>query len=182
MFCIRSQEIVRSADGVSRYAPAVSSRAPTPPPLGSQPGALTGHDVARAAGLSQSTVSRALRGDPRVAASTREHVLAVAQELGYVPSALGRNLSSRTTRTIGMVVTDISNPYYPNLIAPLHDELAALDYRMVLLTEQLPADGDAAQGLAGLIDRGIDGAVLTTSTLDGDVPRQLAAWVSPSCS
>ena len=179
MFCIRSQEIVRSADGVSRYAPAVSSRAPTPPPLGSQPGALTGHDVARAAGLSQSTVSRALRGDPRVAASTREHVLAVAQELGYVPSALGRNLSSRTTRTIGMVVTDISNPYYPNLIAPLHDELAALDYRMVLLTEQLPADGDAAQGLAGLIDRGIDGAVLTTSTLDGDVPRQLAAWGLP---
>jgi LacI family transcriptional regulator len=157
----------------------VTSRAPSPPPAGPSPGALTGHDVARAAGLSQSTVSRALRGDPRVAESTRAHVLAVAAELGYVPSSLGRALSSRQTRTIGMVVTDIGNPYYPNLIAPLHDELALLDYRMVLLTERLPTTGDTAERLAGLVDRGIDGAVLTTSTLDGEVPRQLAGWGLP---
>jgi LacI family transcriptional regulator len=79
-----------------------------------------------------------------------------------------------------MVVTDISNPYYPNLIAPLHDELAALDYRMVLLTERVgDGEDESAERLAGLIDRGIDGAVLTTSTLDGAVPRELASWGLP---
>jgi LacI family transcriptional regulator len=141
---------------------------------------LTGHDVARIAGLSQSTVSRALRGDPRVAASTRDRVRAIAADVGYVPSALGRNLSSRKTRTIAMVVTDLANPYYPNLIAPLHDELAALDYRMVLLTERVDeGEDESAERLANLIDRGVDGAVLTTSTLDGGVPRELAGWGLP---
>jgi LacI family transcriptional regulator len=137
--------------------------------------AVTSHDVARAAGLSQSTVSRALRNDPRVAGETRERVQRAAAELGYVPNALGRNLVMRATRTIGMVVTEIDNPFYPNLIAPLHDELTALDYRMVLFTERAEGD-DAADDRArldGLIDRGIDGAVLTTSTLDGAVPREL---------
>lgn len=73
-----------------------------------------------------------------------------------------------------MVVTDISNPYYPHLIAPLHDELAALDYRMVLFTERIDSEqGEGLDRLEGLLNRGIDGAVLTTSTLDGAVPREL---------
>jgi LacI family transcriptional regulator len=135
---------------------------------------VTSHDVAKVAGLSQSTVSRALRDDPRVTPQTRERVLAAAASLGYTPNAMGRMLVSGATRTIGMVVTDISNPFYPNLIAPLHDELALLGYRMTLFTERL--EGDSANGsqpLAHLVDRGIDGAVLTTSTLEGTVPREL---------
>jgi LacI family transcriptional regulator len=136
--------------------------------------------VAQEAGLSQSTVSRALRGDSRVTAETRERVLAAAQRLGYTPSALGRNLVQRSTRTIGMVVTDISNPFYPNLIAPLHDELAELGYRMALFTERLEGEqASAADHLEGLFDRGIDGAVLATSTLDGDVPRELLRRALP---
>ena len=131
-----------------------------------RPSAPTSHDVASEAGLSQSTVSRALRGDPRVTVETRDRVMAAAQRLGYTPSALGRNLFQRSTRTIGMVVTEISNPFYPNLIAPLHDELAELGYNMALFTES------ASHSFDTLFDRGIDGAVLTTSTLDGTVPRE----------
>ena len=152
---------------VSKGAARTSSSPPSP-------GAPTSHHVARAAGLSQSTVSRALRGDPRVTAETRERVMAAAASLGYIPNAMGRNLVLRSTRTIGMVVTDISNSFYPYLIAPLHDELAAVDYRMVLFTERM--EGEERSGpeqLEGLIDRGIDGAVLTTSTLDGNVAREL---------
>jgi len=134
---------------------------------------VTSHDVARAAGLSQSTVSRALRDDPRVAPATRERVRAVATSLGYVPNALARNLVLRRTRTVGMLVTDIGNPYYPNLIAPLHDELGELGYRMILFAERLSENGD--QHLDALLDHGIDGAVLTTSTVTSSVPTQLAA-------
>jgi LacI family transcriptional regulator len=134
---------------------------------------VTSHDVARAAGLSQSTVSRALRGDPRVTAATRERVRAAADRLGYVPNALARNLVLRRTRTVGMLVTDIGNPYYPNLIAPLHDELAELGYRMILFAEQLSEKGD--QHLDALLDHGIDGVVLTTSTVTSSVPTELAA-------
>jgi LacI family transcriptional regulator, galactose operon repressor len=144
----------------------------TPAAAAARPSAVTSHDVARLARLSQSTVSRALRNDPRVAAETRERVLAAAASLGYVPNALARNLVLRATRTVGMLVTDIGNPFYPILIAPLHDELAGLDYRMVLLTERIEGDGDRAP-LEALVDRGIDGAVLTTSTVDSSVPGEL---------
>src|SRR5580765_4854520 len=143
-------------------------------PRGTRRGSgVTSHDVARVAGVSQSTVSRALRDDPRVTASARSRVLAAAAQLHYVPNATARNLVTRSTRTVGMLVTELANPYYPNLIAPLHDELTTLGYRMVLFTESMEDEQDTAP-LAALIDRGIDGAVLTTSTLDSNIPRELA--------
>jgi LacI family transcriptional regulator len=133
---------------------------------------ITSHDVARLAGLSQSTVSRALRDDPRVASATRDRVKAAAASLGYVPNALARNLVLRRTRTVGMLVTDISNPYYPNLIAPLHDELSDLGYRMVLFAERLEEDGPE-RNLDAFADRGIDGVVLTTTTITSSLPHLL---------
>ena len=141
--------------------------------------AVTSHDVARAAGVSQSTVSRALRDNPRISRTTRERVLAVAAELGYVPNELGRSLARQSTKTVGIVVTDLTNVFYPYIIAPLHDELAALGYRMVLFTEGLESDAPPEEDMVRplldrLLDRAIDGVVLTTSTLDGTVPRTLA--------
>jgi LacI family transcriptional regulator len=139
----------------------------------------TSHDVAKAAGVSQSTVSRALRNDPRISPRTREAVNAAVARLGYVPSATGRSLVTRSTRTIGIVVTDLTSVFYPHVIAPLHSQIVASGYRMVLFTEEIePTDsrGPDVPGLplGQLLDRSIDGAVLTTSRLDGEVPRELA--------
>lgn len=141
---------------------------------------VTSHDVARSAGVSQSTVSRALRGDQRVSAKTRQHVRAIAEQLAYVPSTIGRSLVTRSTRTLGIVVTDLTSVFYPYVIGPLHDEVTARGYRMVLFTESVETDGppgeETLQPLADrLLDRSIDGVVLTTSRLDGSVPRNLAA-------
>lgn len=141
--------------------------------------AVTSHDVARAAGVSQSTVSRALRADPNVSLATSELVLATAAELGYVPSEIGRSLVTRSSRTLGIVVTDLTSVFYPYVVAPLHEEVEARDYRMVLFTEGVESDGPAQEQLISplldrLLDRSIDGVVLTTSRLDGNVPRELA--------
>lgn len=153
---------------------------------------ITSHDVARAAGVSQSTVSRVLRNDTRVTSGTRERVLAAVAELGYVPSDVGRSLVNRSTRTIAIVITDLGNVFYPHLVAPLHDEAWAQNYRIVLLTEEVePVAGDAVLGLDEpseddlsplldrLLDRSADGVVLTTSRLDGVVPRELARRAIP---
>jgi len=130
----------------------------------------TSHDVARLAGVSQPTVSRALRGDPGVSEQTRRAVRAAADELGYILSARGRSLSTRTTGQIGIVVSDLGNPFYLQVLDTVHEALARVDRRMLVLTP----DGDDAALPARLLDGSLDGAILTTTVLASTVPAQLA--------
>ncbi len=141
-------------------------------------GNVTSHDVARVAGVSQSTVSRAFRRESRISLATRERVLAAAAELGYVPSDVGRSLVTRSTRTVGIVVTDLTSVFYPYIAAPLHDAVSSREYRMVLFTEEVeseqPASAETIRPLLDrLLDRSIDGVVLSTSRMDGVVPGEL---------
>ena len=84
---------------------------------------VTSHDVARLAGVSQPTVSRALRDNPKVSEETKQRVRDAAKALGYVPSEAGRALSSGRTRRIGLLLTDLENQFYQYVIAPIHREL-----------------------------------------------------------
>ncbi len=130
----------------------------------------TSHDVARLAGVSQPTVSRALRGDPRVAEATRQKVLLAAADLGYVTSELGRSLSTRSTRQIAMVA-DLRNALYPALVEPLHDRFAEHGLRMVLLAER----GDDQATYERMLDRSVDGVVLTTTLIGSSLSEGLQA-------
>lgn len=131
---------------------------------------VTSRDVARLAGVSQPTVSRALRGDPKVSEQTRLVVSRAADALGYVPSEAGRSLVTRVSKRIGVVVSDLTNPFYPYLIAPLHDELETHGYRMMVFTERSDNQMAASQLLTG----SIDGAVLLTSVIGSPLPAELS--------
>src|SRR5579863_6775466 len=95
---------------------------------------VTSHDVARAAGVSQPTVSRALRGDPRLSEATRQRVVEAAEALRYVPSQRGRSLATRSTGQIGIVVSDLGNPFYLEVLDELHQALSETHLRMLVLT------------------------------------------------
>ena len=130
---------------------------------------VTSRDVARLAGVSQPTVSRALRDDARVSEDTKKRVRDAAQLLGYVPSEAGRALSSGRTRRIGLLVTDLDNQFYSHIIAPVHRELERLGYQLMLHTET--ADNETvAERLAA---NGLDGVLLATSTVDSVAPLRL---------
>lgn len=131
----------------------------------------TSHDVAREAGVSQPTVSRALRGDQRVTDATRDRVIVAAERLGYVLSDRGRSLSTRRTGRIGVVVEELDNPFYLELLDALHECLERSDVRMIVLT---PQRGDPER-VERLIDGSIDGVILTTTHLDSPLPGQLQA-------
>jgi LacI family transcriptional regulator len=131
---------------------------------------VTSHDVARLAGVSQPTVSRALRDQKGVSMVTRVRIREAAKALGYVPSQIGRSLATRTTGRVGVVSAELCNPFYPALIEPLHDALAALGYRMILVTDR----GDAEIELEPLIDGSLDGVVLSTSEVGSSLPFELA--------
>lgn len=129
---------------------------------------VTSRDVARRAGVSQPTVSRVLRGDPRVLPETKERILRATRELGYVPASVGRSLSTQTTGQVA-VVADLGNPLYPFLMAPVHDQLASAGLKMVLLTERT----DDALLSRHLLDRSVDGVLLTTVSHGSLLPREL---------
>jgi len=100
---------------------------------GSEPQPVTLADIARAAGTSQSTASRALSGRGYVAADVRERLLAAAERLGYVPDASARTLKQKTSRIVGVVVSDLENHFYGGLAAGVEQTLREADYRMVLV-------------------------------------------------
>lgn len=146
------------------------------PGYGDDMGRITSRDIAREAGVSQPTVSRALRGDPRVAPATVALVEATAVRLGYVPDAAGRMLRTRRTGAVAIVVADIANPFYPQLVEALHEQLARAGYRSVLLNER--TDETGRHGLAALTRGGVvDGAIVATATSD-DRARELLAGES----
>lgn len=130
---------------------------------------VTSHDVARLAGVSQPTVSRALRDSPKVSEETKQRVRTAATALGYVPSETGRALSSGRTRRIGLLLTDLENQFYPHVIAPIHRELEALDYQLVLQTES----SDSGRVAERLLANALDGVLLATTTVDSVLPLRL---------
>lgn len=134
---------------------------------------VTSHDVARLAGVSQSTVSRALRGSSGVRSDVRERVERAAAQLGYVPSTLARSLVSRRTGAIGVLVADVTNPFYPHLLQAVDQELSAASYRMVLIVDPLDTPGDI-EDYRHLLDDSLDGVLITTAALGSTTPLQLA--------
>jgi LacI family transcriptional regulator len=130
----------------------------------------TSHDVARAAGVSQPTVSRALRGDPRLSDETRKRVLEAAEALRYVPSQRGRSLATRSAGQIGIVVTDLGNPFYLQVLDELHRALRDTELGMLVLTP----DRDGGVPLERLVDGSLDGAILTTTVLSSTLPAELS--------
>lgn len=136
---------------------------------------ITSRDVARLAGVSQPTVSRALRDDPKVSEATKRQVRDAAAALGYAPNAIGRALSLGRSSRIGLVVTDLRNQFYTYVIAPMHDELAKAGYELVLITES----SESGPVTEHVVANGLSGVVLATTTTDSILPVRLSDRAVP---
>lgn len=125
----------------------------------SSPRQITTHDVARRAGVSQATVSMVMGNNPRarVAAATRERVLRVAEELGYRPNLLARGLVRGRSFAVGIVVPDLSNPFYLDVVTGAQRVGAETGYA-VLATDT--RDAPASRQVELLRSRQVDGVIL----------------------
>ncbi len=97
-----------------------------------KPRKVTLLDVAQHAGVSRATASLVLRGSPLVADKTRQQVLDAMKALGYVYNRAAANLRAQKSHTIGLVVTDITNPFFAELAVCIEAELENLDYTVML--------------------------------------------------
>ncbi len=121
-------------------------------------------DVAARAGVSTATVSRALRGGVGVEPSTRARVEEAARELRYRPSGVARSLKLRSTRTLGLIVTDIENPYFPQIIRAVEDAARMRGYSVVLADGRRDEEREI-QSLELLAERQVDGLLLASAAL-----------------
>ncbi|MFI9645233.1 LacI family DNA-binding transcriptional regulator [Streptomyces sp. NPDC052040] len=115
-------------------------------------------DVAERAGVSKSLVSLVLRGSDQVRPEKRRAVLAAVEELGYRPNAAARSLSERRTRTVGVLLNDLRNPWFVELLDGLNGRLHDAGLRMLM------ADGRLNRRLGedltrAFTDLGVDGLV-----------------------
>src|SRR3954451_869704 len=93
---------------------------------------ITLQDVAKHAGVSRATASLIVRNSPKIAPETRKKVLKSMEELGYVYDRVAANLRSKSSTTIGIIITDISNTYYSDLLKGVHHTLEEIGYTVLL--------------------------------------------------
>ncbi len=123
---------------------------------------VTIKDVAREAGVSVGTASQALRDSPAVRETTRRRVLAVSKRLRYQPSALARGLVTRRTHTVGLLISDISNPFFIRAVRAVEDVAQENGYNVILCnTDEDP--NKEKRYLRVLVEKRVDGIILATT-------------------
>jgi len=133
-------------------------------------------DVASEAGVHPSTVSRVLNGHAgsTIRPATRERVLAAADVLGYRPSALARSLRLQRTLTLGMLVPDITNPFFSSIIKGAEDAARERGYNLILCNSEDQPEREAAY-LRLLRERQVDGVLIASSQMADETIEGLRA-------
>lgn len=146
------------------------SRAPTCP-------RATIKDVARACGVAPSTVSNALSGSGYVRDDTRAQVLDAAKRLGYRASSVARGLRMQRSWSVGLLLADIANPWFPELVRGVEDVLWSAQINLVLCNTDYQAEKEDTY-LRHLIDKRVDGLILASTGAESPaVPRLQAEGV-----
>ncbi|MFC3996247.1 LacI family DNA-binding transcriptional regulator [Nocardiopsis sediminis] len=143
-----------------------------PRPGGRPSGAPTIYDIARLADVDPSTVSRALNRPGRVNAKTVERIMAAAEQLRFRVNPIARALPTGRTRTLAVLVADITNPVVFGIIRGAAQEAAAHDY--TLLIAESEESGEREATAARRLLHSADGLILATTRLDDAAIRALA--------
>ncbi len=119
-------------------------------------------DIARAAGVSHSTVSRALRNSPLVNAETAAHIRRIAEEMGYIPNIVAQSLVTQRTYTVGLVVTSIADPFVDQIVEGIED-LATREGYSVFLSSSHADPGREIAVVETFHRRRVDGVIVLAS-------------------
>jgi len=139
---------------------------------------VTLRDVAREAGVSIKTVSRVVNSQPDVAAETQRRVQETVERLGYRPNRVAQGLVTSRTQTIGLILADITNPYFAEVALSIQERMRAHDYNMFLYNSRDDPQ-EEMHGLHSLAMQGVDGIILfptnqSDSNLEQFVPSYRA--------
>jgi DNA-binding LacI/PurR family transcriptional regulator len=121
-------------------------------------------DIAKAAGVSHSTVSRALNDSPLVNAETKARIQRLSQQMGYSPDAIARSLVTQRTRTVGVVATTITDPFVAEVVQGVEDAAQESGYSVILTSSASEPERELA-AVEMLRAKRVDGVIVTSSRI-----------------
>jgi LacI family transcriptional regulator/LacI family repressor for deo operon, udp, cdd, tsx, nupC, and nupG len=130
-------------------------------------------DIARVAGVSHTTVSRALRGSPLISLNTRERIQQLAREMGYTPNAIAQSLLTKQTNTIGLVVTSIADPFLNDVVKGVEEVARAANLSVFLSATHNDPDQEM-KVIETFHRRRVDGILVASSRITSDYKKRLA--------
>lgn len=126
---------------------------------------VTIRDVATRCGVSVATVSRVINNSDQVTAETKKKVLKVIDELGFIPNTNARGLSTRSTNTIGIIVPNVSNPFFGELIQGAEGAASENGYQIIILNSGYSRE-KTLKDIMVLQSRDVDGIIMSTADID----------------
>ncbi|MCL4418047.1 MAG: LacI family transcriptional regulator [Actinobacteria bacterium] len=121
--------------------------------------------IAEIAGVSPSTVSRALRDDPRANKKTKDRIIKLAEELNYHPNFLAKGLRTKITKTIGVIFSNLINPFISEILKGIEEILLEKGYSIIVFDSNLNIEQEK-RNIYNMISRGVDGVIMTSITKD----------------
>ncbi len=129
-------------------------------------------DIARAAGVSHSTVSRALRESPLISVDVRERIQRMAREMGYTPNAIAQSLQNRQTSTIGLVVTSIADSFWGDVMKGVEEVAREAGFSVFLSASHNDPDQEMAI-IETFRRRRVDGILVAASRITSNYQKRL---------
>jgi LacI family transcriptional regulator/LacI family repressor for deo operon, udp, cdd, tsx, nupC, and nupG len=130
-------------------------------------------DIARAAGVSYSTVSRALHDSPLIRPEVRQRIQDLARRMGYTPNALAQGLQARLTHSIGLVITTVADPFFVDVVQGVEEEARQAGFSVLLAT----SSNDPVQEIQAIETfsrRRVDGVIVAASRISPEYADRLA--------
>lgn len=135
-------------------------------------------DIAKRAGVSHPTVSRALRGNPLISDETSERIRQVAREMGYHPSAAARSLKTNQTQALGVVVRNIDDPFFSEILQGIEDVAQGEGYSLFISSSQNDSDRERMI-VQAMCEHRVDGVIICSTTFSTSQNRQLLDYGVP---
>jgi len=134
---------------------------------------ITIKDIAREAGVSHSTVSRALSGSHLITDETAERIRRVASKLGYLPSAAARTLKTNRSQALGVILRNVDDPFFGEILQGIEDVAQASGYSLFIAASQ--RNPEREQGIVqAMAERQVDGVIICSTTFSGEQSGRLA--------
>jgi DNA-binding LacI/PurR family transcriptional regulator len=125
---------------------------------------VTIKDIARVAGVSHTTVSRALHNHPAISPATIQRIQAIATQLGYLPSAMARGLKNRRSQALGVILNYLDDPFFSRVLEGIEDVLQTQGYSLFVAASRQDIDRERAI-VRAMLERRVDGVILCAPPL-----------------